>query len=400
MTERLRRIVPRRISARFRLALSYAVFLVAAGAVMLFGVYIVLRYVPNYPLTAANSSEAEIPVASRWDILNAVVGVSGIILTTLAVIGMVGGWILAGWVLRPIQRINEAAQIAAAGRLDHRIKLTGRNDEFRQLADTFDHMLDRLHDAFTVQERFAANASHELRTPLAVMETLLDVARRNPGDQDYPTLLGRLSIMNARAIGLTEALLRLADVNTITALSQPVDLAAIMRNAVAENADEADQLGVTLDVQLEATPTVGDAALLAQLASNLIQNAIRHNLASGSAHITTHHDRPRSIVYLRVENTGAVYTPEVAMKLSEPFLRGSGRVNKLDREKKGYGLGLALVSRIIEVHNGTLTILPRPEGGLAIAVTLPAGPVLTTADVPGLPRQIGRSHGKWEHSGQ
>lgn len=147
MNERLRPIVPRRISARFRLALSYAVFLVAAGAVMLFGVYLVLRYVPNYPLTAANSSEADIPVASRWEILNAVVGVSGIILATLAVIGMVGGWILAGWVLRPIQRINEAAQIAAAGRLDHRIQLTGRNDEFRQLADTFDHMLDRLHDA-------------------------------------------------------------------------------------------------------------------------------------------------------------------------------------------------------------------------------------------------------------
>lgn len=159
-----------------------------------------------------------------------------------------------------------------------------------------------------------------MRTPLAVTETLLGVARRNPGDQDYPTLIGRLSIMNARAIGLTEALLRLADANTIAALSEPVDLAAIMRDALAENADEAVHLGVTLDVQLEATPTVGDAALLKQLASNLIQNVIRHNLAFGSAHITTHHDRLRSIVCLRVENTGAVSTAEVAMKLSEPFL--------------------------------------------------------------------------------
>jgi two-component system sensor histidine kinase VanS len=160
-----------RVSARLRLALSYAVFLVAAGAVVLLGVYVVLRYVPNYPLTAANPQDAGTFVATRQQILSALVGVSAIALVGLAIIGIVGGWFLAGWVLKPLRRINEAAVIVASGDLRHRIRLGGRNDEFRQLADAFDHMLARLHEAFEVQERFAANASHELRTPLAVTAT-------------------------------------------------------------------------------------------------------------------------------------------------------------------------------------------------------------------------------------
>jgi two-component system sensor histidine kinase VanS len=176
-----------RVSARLRLALSYAVFLVAAGAVVLLGVYVVLRYVPDYPLTAANPQDAGTVVATRQQILSALVGVSAIALVGLAIIGIVGGWFLAGWVLKPLRRINEAAVIVASGDLRHRIQLDGRNDEFRQLADAFDHMLVRLHDAFEVQERFAANASHELRTPLAVTATMLEVAARRPDEQDYLT---------------------------------------------------------------------------------------------------------------------------------------------------------------------------------------------------------------------
>lgn len=362
-----------RVSARFRLALSYAVFLVAAGAVSLFGIYVVLRYIPNYPLTAANPSYAGAPVASRDDILNAVIGVSAVILAALAVIGITGGWMLAGWVLRPLQRINEATQIAAGGRLDHRITLRGRNDEFRQLADSFDHMLDRLDNAFATQERFAANASHELRTPLTIMETLLDVARRHPEAQDYATLVDRLSVTNARAIGLTEALLRLADANAITAVSEPVDLSAITRDAIAENADEAAQQGVAIVSELSAASTIGDATLLAQLATNLIQNAIRHNVASGFVFLTTGRDRIQSAVQLRVENSGANYTPEAVAQLVEPFLRGSGRIssNRSRAGKRGYGLGLTIVSRIVDVHRGTLSIEPREGGGLIVQVTLP-----------------------------
>lgn len=365
-------VVRVRTSARLRLALSYALFLVAAGFATLAGVYVVLRYVPNYPLTNANPSDDGLPIASRGDILNALVGMSGVILVALAVIGVVGGWILAGWILRPLRRLNDAARIAATGRLDHRIALAGRNDEFRQLADTFDHMLDRLHDAFATQERFAANASHELRTPLAVTATLLDVARKAPEVQDYPALLERLSITNARAIGLIEALLRLADANAITAAAEPVDLAAFAHAAVAENTQETEREGVALELQLEAAPTVGDATLLAQLAVNLVQNAIRHNTSPGIARIVTARQGERATVTLVVENTGVAYTAEAAAQLSDPFLRGSGRVTRQGRGK-GYGLGLAIVSRIVAVHDGTLTVAPREAGGLVVTVTLPDG---------------------------
>lgn len=366
-------IVARRagVSARMRLALSYAAFLVAAGFAVLFGVYVVLRYIPNYPLTAANPGGASETVLSRGAILNAVVGASGIILAVLAVIGIAGGWVLAGWVLRPLERINEAARIAATGRLEHRIRLTGRNDEFRQLADTFDTMLGRLHDAFTTQERFAANASHELRTPLTVMATMLDVARRNPDGQDYATLIERLTITNARAIGLVEALLRLADANAVTAVSEPVDLEVIARDAVEASEAEASALDVTIDTRLESAATNGDATLLTQLAANLVQNAIRHNHAGGSVWISTRQDRSRAAVSLRIENTGAVYTPELAAQLSDPFQRGGGRITRPDSSSRGYGLGLTLVARITEVHQGTLTIDPRDGGGLAVTVELP-----------------------------
>lgn len=343
---------------------------------MLVGTYIVVRYVPDYPLTAANPRDSGTYVASRQEILTALVSVSGIILLALAVIGFTGGWILAGWILRPLQRINAAAEIAATGRLDHRINLSGRNDEFRQLADTFDYMVARLHDAFVAQERFAANASHELRTPLAVSATLLDVARKNPNQQDYTQLIERLSSTNARAIGLTEALLRLANANSITATSEPVDLACLARDAINEAAADARRRDVRVDCRLGAAPTVGDAVLLEQLVRNLIQNAIVHNCTPGNAHVATTCDPSGRSVILRVENAGAIYTHEEATRLSEPFLRGSGRISQPGRQE-GYGLGLAIVERITTVHNGTLSLIPRNGGGLIVTVTLP-GPPQTT----------------------
>lgn len=383
-----------RLSARLRLALSYAIFLVAAGFVTLAGVYVVLRYIPNYRLTLANPADAGAanawcrenlannplvacpdPVAaSRGDILGALLKVSGFILLALAVIGVGGGWVLAGWILRPLQCINEAALVAATGRLDHRIRLAGRNDEFRQLADTFDQMLDRLHDAFDTQERFAANASHELRTPLTINATLLDVARSYPDQQDYPQLIERLSITNARAIGLTEALLRLADANSVTATSEPVDLAVLAGNAIEQLVLEAEGREVAIETDLRDAPTVGDATLLEQLIANLVQNAIRHNHSTGQVLVTTCHDPGGRVATLRIENTGMRYTLEQVARFSEPFLRGTGRVSQAGRDK-GYGLGLALVSRITAIHDGTLRLAPREAGGLIATVTLPAARV-------------------------
>ncbi|MEU3016900.1 HAMP domain-containing sensor histidine kinase [Nocardiopsis sp. NPDC007018] len=367
---------PVRVSARLRLTLGYAFFLVVAGLAVLAGVYVVVRYVPNYPLTPANPSDLGQPVPARPQILEALVRVSGGVLLVLAVFGLVGGWFLSGWVLRPLQRINDAVLVAATGNLGHRVALTGRNDEFRQLADAFDHMLDRLQDAFEAQERFAANASHELRTPLAVNATLLDVARRDPGGQDYPRLLERLDLTNARAIGLTESLLRLADANAVTAVSAPVDLAALARDAVDEGEEEALGRGVRVERALHPAPTVGDTALLAQLAENLVRNALRHNTpgpdGARTALVSTGRDPRTGDAVLRVENTGAVYTPEAAARLREPFLRGAGRVGT----GQGHGLGLALVDRVTRVHGGTLDVRPRGAdrgGGLAVTVTLPAG---------------------------
>jgi two-component system sensor histidine kinase VanS len=340
------------MSARLRLTLSYAGFLVAAGAVVAFGVYVVLRYVPNYPLTAANPSDPP-AVASRQEILSAVVKYSAAILAALAAIGLAGGWLLAGWILRPLDDITAAARRAASGRLDHRIELTGRSDEFKELADSFDDMLARLDDAFASQERFAANASHELRTPLTVTATLLDVARAEADSE----LLERLHVTNARAIGLTEALLRLADANAVTASFAPVDLAEIARDVLADT----EPGGIEAD--LEPLPVDGDPALLTQLVANLVQNAIRHG--AGTARLTL---RDRT---LRVENDGAPYTPQAAAQLVEPFLRGNGRTRG-----EGYGLGLALVARIAAVHGATLAVAPRPGGGLVVTVDF--GARLTT----------------------
>jgi two-component system sensor histidine kinase VanS len=365
---------PRQMSARLRLTLSYAGFLVAAGAIVLAGVYIVLRYVPNYPLTPLNPADVDLSrvdavPASRDHILSRLLLLSGVALAVLAAIGLVGGWLLAGWILRPLHDINAAARIAATGRLDHRIALTGRSDEFGELADNFDHMLDRLHDAFLTQERFAANASHELRTPLAVTATMLDVARTDPEPRYDPQLLERLQLTNARAIGLTEALLRLADANAVTAVSAPVDLAAIVRATLDDQAAAAADREITVAAALDPAATVGDAALLEQLVANLVQNAIRHNHPGGEARITTRAVAGGSRVILRVENSGPTYTAEAAAVLAEPFLRGAGRTAAPDDER-GYGLGLALVARIAAVHEGTLTIVPREGGGLVVSVVL------------------------------
>jgi two-component system sensor histidine kinase VanS len=205
-----------------------------------------------------------------------------------------------------------------------------------------------------MQERFVANASHELRTPLAVTATMLDVARADP-EQDNE-LLRRLQLTNARSVGLLEALLRLADANAVSASFEPVDLAQITRAALAE----ADPGELTIEAELEPAMVTGDPALLAQVAANLVQNATRHGYTT--AVVTTRPDGT-----LRVSNDGALYSPQAAARLVEPFLRGNGRTRN-----EGYGLGLALVARITTLHSGTLSIVPRDGGGLVVTVAMPS----------------------------
>jgi len=356
----------RGLSIRLRLTLSYAAFVVVVGIAFVVVGFLLLRFVPDDNIVISDGGAA---APNRGDLLEVFVRYTVAALLVLAVIGLAGGWVVAGIMLRPITRITAAARRVRDGSLDHRIRMPGRRNELVELADTFDEMLDRLTDAFEVQQRFAANASHELRTPLAVTSTLLDVALRSPDDQDYPWLLERLRITNDRAVGLTESLLRLADANAINAASGPVAVADLVRAAVGENAAEAARRDVTITTVLEPATVRGDAALLAQLVANLVQNAVRHSGAGGSAAIDTHPDPLRTVVVLRVESTGSVIAPATAGRLAEPFLRGAGRVANAE---KGNGLGLALVKRIADVHGGSLAIEPRGGGGLVITVELPA----------------------------
>ncbi|GAA4432453.1 HAMP domain-containing sensor histidine kinase [Georgenia halophila] len=359
-------------SARLRLALSYALFLVAAGGVVLAATYVVLHQMPNYPLTPSNPRD-RLPAPSRQEILETLLAVSAFVLAGLAVVGVFGGWVLAGWVLRPLRQINEAARIAAAGDLSHRIDLTGRNDEFRQVADSFDAMLERLQESFEVRERFAANASHELRTPLTVTATLLDVAARDPETRTDPELLEKLTRTNDRAVALVAALLRLTDSDRLTHFTR-VDLAAVARAAVAEQAEHAAHAGITVETRLAPVVTVADVALLGQLATNLVDNAIRHNDADGRVRVSTTIREDRAT--LTIENTGAVIGAEQAQRLREPFLRGVGRL--AGGARAGHGLGLSIVDRIASSHGGELDIAPRAGGGLVVTVTLraavPGGP--------------------------
>ena len=232
-------------------------------------------------------------------------------LAFLLVFGLVGGWILAGRMLAPLTRITDATRMAATGSLSHRIRLPGRNDEFRELADSFDAMLARLEAHVAEQQRFAANASHELRTPLAITQTLLDVARNDP-NRDTGELVDRLHAVNTRAIDLTEALLLLSRADQRSFTREPVDLSLIAEEATETLLPLAEKHGVTIETSGDITPTIGSHALLLQMTTNLVHNAIVHNLPEhGTVWVTTS-VHPESVV-LTVENTGEQLTPAVGV---------------------------------------------------------------------------------------
>jgi two-component system sensor histidine kinase VanS len=308
-------------------------------------------------------------IPDRSDLLAAFAPKVAIMLVFLLAFGLVGGWILAGSMLAPLTRITQATRLATTGSLSHRIQLEGRGDEFRELADSFDTMLARLEAHDAEQQRFAANASHELRTPLAITQTLLDVARNDP-DRDNGKLVEHLHSINTRAIDLTEALLVLSRASQRSFTREPVDLSLAAEEAAETLLPLAEARGLTIETAGDIAPTTGSRTLLVQLATNLLHNAIVHNLpAQGTVWVTTA-AHPRS-VQLVVENTGEKLTPQQVATLVEPFQRGSERVRS---DHSGVGLGLAIVKSIAEAHDGTLTLTPRPDGGLRVTVELPAAP--------------------------
>jgi two-component system sensor histidine kinase VanS len=269
--------------------------------------------------------------------------------------------------LAPLTRITEAARTAGTGSLSHRIRMTGRRDEFRELSDTFDSMLDRLESHVAEQRRFAANASHELRTPLAISRALLDVAREDPTG-DRGELVERLHSATTRAIDLTEALLLLSRADRGTVPRDRVDLSLVAEEAAETLLPLAERRRITLDVTGGPAPTSGSAELLLRMVTNLVQNAVVHNLpADGTVTVHTGTYGPTSV--LRVENTGPRLPPDLVPTLTEPFRRGTDRVRTDDHP--GVGLGLAIAHSVARAHDGTLALTARPSGGLTVTVRLP-----------------------------
>jgi two-component system, OmpR family, sensor histidine kinase VanS len=349
------------LSVRLKLTLSYAGFLMLAGALLLTAGY--------FSLSRGLHPGVIFLVRSHADLLRDFAPIAASVMAFLLVFGLVGGWLLAGRMLAPLTRITDATRTAATGSLAHRIRLPGRRDEFRELADAFDSMLERLEAHVAEQERFAANASHELRTPLAITQTLLEVARgdRSRGDDE---LVDRLHAVNARAIDLTEALLLLSRADRRSFTREPVDLSLITEEAAETLLPLAEKRGVTIETCAGTTPTIGSSALLQQMTTNLVHNAIVHNLADQGVVWVATSVAPESVV-LTIENTGERLSPHLVSTLTEPFQRANKRVRT---DHAGVGLGLAIVKSITQAHDGTLTLAPRAGGGLCVTVQLPVAP--------------------------
>jgi two-component system sensor histidine kinase VanS len=359
------------LSVRLKLTLSYAGFLLVAGFLMLAAAWLVGRPGQSFdfiPEDVMSTLGALVP-GNQSFLLRAYAPAAAIVLAFLLVFGLLGGWILAGRMLAPLTHITDATRTAATGSLSHRIELEGRQDEFRELADSFDTMLARLEAHVAEQQRFAANASHELRTPLTITQTLLDVARTDP-TRDTGELVDRLHAVNTRAIGLTEALLLLSRADQQSFTREHVDLSLVADEATETLLPLAEERGLTIESSGDRTPTIGSHLLLLQLSTNLVHNAIVHNLPEqGTVWVTTN-VQSKSVV-LTVENTGDKLAPQLVAMLAEPFQRGTKRIRT---DHAGVGLGLAIVKSITQAHDGNLTLTPRAAGGLRVTVQLPAAP--------------------------
>jgi signal transduction histidine kinase len=379
--------VRRHLSARSWLTLLYASLFALGGAALVLITYLLVA-------RTFNNTTADLPLGVRQEIaqcLNGAQARSGVIQkcaglynrgvqagasTTLAhllsysllslagvtLLAVAASWIVAGRILRPVHRITAAARAAGEQDLSQRIALHGPRDELRELADTFDTMLERLDRAFTIQRQFIANASHELRTPLTVMRTAIDVvlAKPEPTREELVSMTAEVRQAVDHSERLIEALMVLARVNQARARTDPLDLAVVAEDAL--EGCPAD--GITTTATLGEAPVTGDGVLLERLVANLLDNAERYNIAGGTVTISTTAHGATSV--LRVVNTGAVVPADMVQRLFLPFTRLSDRTRH-----DGSGLGLALISSIATAHNGTVHATAVSTGGLDITVRLP-----------------------------
>ncbi len=392
----VRRLWPRRL--RTRLALFYSLLFFVAGLVLLALIYALatkLLVPASQPprLNRLTPQEKDIlglckpiptaqPLLRQCKHLLAVLGsgsgtgaglpairiASGAGLGVL-IVGAAGlGWLVAGRSLAPMRSITEAAQRASELRLGQRLALSGADDEFKQLADTFDLMLERLDAAFTSQKRFVANAAHELRTPLTAMRTAIDVTlskpRRTP--EQLEEMAERIRHSIERAEATMEAMLTLATSELGATTTEMLDLATAAEDALDSASATIDQRKITVDAALEPAPTRGDRVLLERMIANLVENAARHNHSGGWIGIRTYRQDGSSV--FEVANTGPEVSDDQLPRLFEPFARASERLGFQD----GVGLGLSIAEAIARAHDAAITARPRPTGGLELSITLPS----------------------------
>jgi signal transduction histidine kinase len=310
------------------------------------------------------------PTDQRDRTLNALRGASLIGLGVLIIVSAGLGWLVSGRALRPVRSITEAARRASELRLGQRLALTGPDDELKQLADTFDVMLERLDAAFTSQKRFVANAAHELRTPLTAMRTAIDVTLSKPTrtPEQLEAMATRIERSVERAEATVEALLTLATSELGPTAQEPIDLATAAEDALDAAHAAIDQRHIKVDAALEPAPARGDRVLLERMIANLVENAVRHNNPGGWIGIRTIQQADRAV--FEIANTGPSIPAEQIPTLFEPFARAKQRLNSSD----GVGLGLSIASAIARAHNATITGHPRPGGGLEMSVTIPTSP--------------------------
>jgi signal transduction histidine kinase len=295
--------------------------------------------------------------------------------TTL--LSLVAGWFVAGRMLRPVSHITTTArQVAAGTDLRARIAATGPNDELRELADTFDQMLERLDRAFVSQRSFVANASHELRTPLAVLRAEIEDRLDDPdvGEAELRDMAAVVYEAVQRAEQLIGSLLTLARSQDGLRTHEPVELGDAIA-AVAERMRPAfDDEDIVLTVAGESAPIDGDSALLERLIENLLTNALRYNQLGGFVAVAL--ERDAGIVRLAVANSGPPVAPDVVARLFEPFFRSD---DSRSRDSGGAGLGLSIVAAVASAHGGETTARARPAGGLVVTVTFPTRPASSAA---------------------
>ncbi|MEU4696841.1 sensor histidine kinase [Nonomuraea dietziae] len=372
-----------RLGLRARLTVLYGALFFVAGSVLLWFTYIltanalgkqmVMAYTKTSP-GAALPSQDQIGVevkravgARAADVLEEMLRSSLMIMVLIGITAVVVAYLVADRALRPLDRVTETAERLSESNLHERIALVGPKDEVKRLADTFDAMLDRLHRVFDAQRRFIANASHELRTPLAVNRTVLEVSLEEPeASPDLKALARALLGTNSRHERLIEGLLLLAQSEQELSARKPVEL----RHVVATAMEQADlhprRRRVTIHQDLGSAMTEGDPLFLERCVFNLLENAIKYNVRDGEIWVRVSSENESAVI--TVENTGPVVPPYDVDDLFEPFRRLSGdRV----RSERGSGLGLSIVRAIVDAHGGTVTALPRPEGGLVVTVGLP-----------------------------